>query len=182
MAVTAVIDACCMINLVATGREVEIVRSLNIKLLDTEYTKDEPCVLWAPPDSDGHRERNRSSTDALRDAGLLFTHQLDSDSLLDAFVAIAEMIGDPDASCIALAGVSGIPLITDDRKECRIAKQFYPEIQILSTLDLIRRASEALSWDDHTLADVAKSLRYRGNFAPPKHDKHTPWYTKYLQY
>lgn len=176
-----VVDACCVINVLAMGREVEIVRALGARLLDTSYTCGEPCVLWNRPDEDGRCGRMPVTTKALRDAGLLVTQLIDTDAMIDAFVAAAAQIRDADASCIAVAGVLELPLVTDDRKEKRIARELFPSIEIVSTLDLLYDAQEVLAWDEERLIAVAADLRWRGRFAPPRQDARSPWYADLLR-
>jgi predicted nucleic acid-binding protein len=171
-----VIDACCVLNLLATGREIEIVQALDLKLLDTPFVSREPFFVWTQPDQDGVRQKHPVSTESLRQAGSLQTRELDSDALVDAFVAAAAQIKDTDASCIALAGVLNIPLLTDDRKERRIAIEMFPKLELVSTLDVIAAAAAALSWDQDDLAVVARDPRWRGNFAPPRKDPRGEWY------
>lgn len=171
-----VIDACCVINLLATRRELEIVRALGLHLLDTPQVSSEPLTLWTPPDDEGLRTREPTSTERLRRAGLLETHGLDNDALVDAFIAAAARIKDTDASCIALAGVLKCPLMTDDRKERKIARDLFPTIELVSTLDVLGDAEKALNWSPEELAVVAKDLRWRGNFAPPRNDPRALWY------
>ncbi|HVW28889.1 MAG TPA: hypothetical protein VHC69_26170 [Polyangiaceae bacterium] len=166
-------------NLLATGRELEIVRSLDLKLLDTEFTSKESITLWTPPDSDGERHKEPASTAHLRSAGLLVETPFDTTALSDAFVTCAEHINDADASCIALAGVLGLPLVTDDRKERRVAHTLFPELELVSTLDLLSEASAA--WPDRELLDAAIGLRWRGNFAPPRRDPRAEWYAGLLR-
>jgi predicted nucleic acid-binding protein len=175
-----VIDSCCMLNLLATRREVEIVQSLSVLLLDTEKVSREPMFLSTPPDKDGIRRKENASTIRLRTAGCLETHALDSDALIDAFVACAERIKDTDASCIALAGVLQIPLMTDDRKERKVATDIFPGIELVSTLDLVHDAASTLGWSKDELTRVAVDLRWRGNFAPPKRDPRGDWYLTLL--
>ena len=177
----AVIDACCTLNLLATRCELEIVSALGIRLFDTPKTAVEPMFLWSPPDENGERSRQSVTTNSLRHAGHLMTVAIDTDSLIDAFVAAAALIKDADASCIAVAGTLGLPLITDDRKERRIATDLFPSIEIVSTLDLLHGASLALGWKEEELRRVAVALRWGGNFAPPRHDPRASWYSALLQ-
>lgn len=173
-----VIDACCTLNLLATGREVAIVGGLDLRMFDTPQVGGEAMYLWTPPDSDGERTKESTSTVALREAGYLETHLIDTEALVDAFVAAAVRIKDADASCIALAGVLRLPLVTDDRKERRIARDMFPSIELISTLDLVHQASERLAWNRMELTEVARNLRWRGNFAVPKQDPLGDWYQR----
>jgi hypothetical protein len=176
-----VIDACCTLNLLATGREIDLVDALGLLLLETTQVSREPMSLSTPPDEDGLRRKEPASPAALRAAGCLETRSLDTEALIDAFVACAARIKDTDASCIALAGVLEIPLITDDRKERRVAKDLFPRLDLVSTLDLVHDAAAALRWSDGELGRVASSLFWRGNFAPPKRDPRGEWYLTLLE-
>ncbi len=151
-------------------------RALALHLLDTPQSSAEPMTLWTPPDIDGQRSRVPASTERLRHAGYLETRALAGEALVDAFVAAAARIKDTDASCIALAGVLKLPLMTDDRKERRIARELFPRIELVSTLDVLARAERALRWSRTDLSRVACDLRWRGNFAPPRSDPRGAWY------
>jgi len=176
----SVIDACCTLNLLATRREVEIVRALGLQLLDTPQVSREPMYLYTPPDEEGQRTRGPASSAALREGGYLTTRVLDTDAWTDAFVAAAARIEDNDASCIALAGVLGLPLISDDCKERRVAAELFPSIELVSTLDLLHDAAGVLGWRFEELTRVAVSLRRGGNFAPPRQDPRAAWYATLL--
>lgn len=175
-----VIDACCTLNLLATRRELEIVRALELRLLDTPQVSGEPMFLWSPPNEEGERTREPVSTSALRSNGYLSTRLLDTDAFLDAFVAAATRIKDTDASCIALAGTLNVPLMSDDRKERRIAKDLFPQIELVSTLDVLHDASRMLRWDTQELMRTAISLKWCGNFLPPKSDPRATWYASLI--
>ena len=71
MARKVVIDACCMLNLLETGREVDIVRALGLLLLETPQVSREPVCLATAPDEDGVRRQEPASAESLRAAGLL---------------------------------------------------------------------------------------------------------------
>ncbi len=140
----------------------------------------EPLTLWTPPDADGVRNKESTSTALLRQGGHLETRTLEGDALIDAFINAAARIKDTDASCIALAGVLNLPLMTDDRKERNVARDLFPTIELVSTLDVIAEAEKALGWSAEELALVARDLRWRGNFAPPRRDPRAAWYESLL--
>lgn len=176
-----VIDACCTLNLLATKREVDIVRALDLRLLETPQTSGQVIYLSTPPDDDGKRGKHAASTEALRKAELLSTHPFDTDALADALVNAAAEIEDKDASCIALAGVLEAPLLCDDRKARRVAKQLFPKLVLLSTLDVLADAALRLGWERTELALVANDLMWGGNFAPPKGDPRSEWYAELIR-
>jgi predicted nucleic acid-binding protein len=176
-----VIDSCCTLNLLATRREIELVKALKLHLLDTPQVSVEPLTLWTPPDADGVRSKESTSTTLLRQGGYLETRALDEDALIDAFINAAARIKDTDASCIALAGVLDLPLLTDDRKERNVARDLFPRIELVSTLEVLAEAADTLGWSRAELAVVARDLRWRGNFAPPRRDPRAAWYESLLR-
>ena len=82
---------------------------------------------------------------------------------------------------MALAGVLGLPLMTDDGKERRVAKDVFPKIEVISTLAVLRDAANALALSEEDLLRMATDLRWRGNFAPPRRDPLSTWYAELLR-
>jgi hypothetical protein len=171
-----------MLNVLATRLEVEIVKSCDLILLISERAHGEALFLHSPPDEDdGVRTKHPASTARLRDAGHLEIRALDTTALQDGFVECATQLRDEDASCVALAGVLGLPLMTDDGKERRVAKDIFPEIEVISTLAVLHDAVNALALSEEDLLRIATDLRWRGNFAPPKRDPLSTWYAELLR-
>jgi hypothetical protein len=181
MAGLVVIDACSMLNLLATRLELEIVRACDLQLVISAHAHGEALYLHAPPDADGARGKYPASTERLRAAGRLEVRPIGGDSLIDAFVACAALLRDEDASGVALAGVLGAPLVTDDAKERRVARQLFPRMVVVSTLELLHDAVLRLDLTEAALLRVASDLRWRGNFAPPRKDPRAAWYVELLR-
>lgn len=175
-----VADTCATLNLLATRHEVSLLSALAWSLVEPVQVRVQAQYLSLPPDDDGERARVLISLEPLRNAGLLETVDLVGDAELEAFVDAAARIDDADAACIALAGVRRLPLLTDDEKERRIAQDMFPEILLISTLDVLHDASNALDWADHYVRRVALSLRWCGNFSPPRGDSRAAWYRDLL--
>src|ERR1044071_2593805 len=165
-----VIDACYTLNVVATRIEIEIVQSCDLSLIISDRAHGEALFLHTEPDDHGVRAKERASTERLRNAGRLEIRGLDTDALLDALVACASQLRDEDASCVALAGVLGLPLMTDAGKEQRVARELFPKIEVISTLGVLHEAVSKLALAEDAQLRLAADLRWRGNFAPPRRD------------
>jgi predicted nucleic acid-binding protein len=176
-----VIDACCTLNMLATRIEIEIVQACDLSFLISDKAHGEALFLHTAPDADGLRTKEPASTERLRDARRLEIRPLDTTELQDAFVECAAQLRDEDASCVALAGVLGLPLMTDDGKERRVATTIFPKIDVVSTLAVVSDAAKLLSLTDNALLRVVTDLRWRGNFAPPKKDPLSSWYADLLR-
>lgn len=180
MARSLVIDACCTLNLLATRLELEIAQACELALIISDRAHAEALFLHTPPDDEGVRTKEPASTERLRAAGYLQIRALDSEPLLDAFVACAAQLRDEDASCVAIAGALGLPLMTDDAKEQRVARRLFPEIEIVSTLVVLQQAVRALALPEDAVLRLVTDLRWRGNFSPPRKDPLSPWYADLL--
>src|SRR5262245_25831784 len=181
MARTLVADACCMLNLLATRRELEIVRALDLSLIISDRAHAEALFLHSSPGGEDARAVDPASDERLRADRRLQIRALDSGPLLDAFVECAAQIRDEDASCIALAGVLGHALMTDDGKEQRVARQIFPAIEIVSTLAVLHDAVRSLGLPSEAQLRLVTDLRWRGNVAPPRKDPLSPWYAVLLR-
>lgn len=176
-----VIDACCTLNMLATRLELEIVQACDLSLLISDRAHGEALFLHSAPDDDGVRSKEPASTERLRTAGRFEIRSLDTDPLVDAFVECAAQLRDQDASCVALAGVLGLPLMTDDAKEQRVAREVFPKIEIVSTLAVVHDAVRNLGLSEDAQLHLAVDLRWRGNFAPPRKDPLSSWYADLLR-
>lgn len=169
-----------MLNLLATGRELDLIAALDWTLLITEYNHSETLYLDSRPGADGLRQRTPASTEGLVKANRLIVRSLD-DTWLESFVRAAEYLPDPDASCVALAGTLNVPLFSDDPRVRKVASDIFPAVALVSTLEFLHAASQALALSQDELRELAQSLRWRGNFLPPRVDKHREWYAGLLQ-
>ena len=173
------IDACVMINLLATGLEVEISHALRCTWVMSEHAHRETMFLDSPPDADGVRHRTKAEVSRLEGAGRLEVLRLEADWMA-AFVQAAAHLPDNDASSVALAGRFELPLATDDPKVRRVAMDLFPAVPLRSTLSILHEAVLDLQLDKERLLRLAQDLRWRGNFLPPRRDPDRDWYLSLL--
>lgn len=147
-----VIDACGLLNLLATGHEIEIVEALDWHVVIPEQLRREAGTFCDPV--------------------RLQVCEMDH-NWIDDYVACAEQLVDKDAACAALAGFTGLPLVTDDPKVKRVTRERYAAVRLISTLELVVEAIGKLGLDER---EVAYNLRWRGNFLPPRGDANAGWF------
>ena len=176
-----VIDACGLINLLATRREIEVAGALGLRLVIPRVAAEQVGYLWTPPDDEGAQTKVVANFEALIRQGRLVVQEIEDDAVVDALVTLATQIDDADAACIALAGVLQRPLVTDDKKARGIAQRTFPAMELMSSLSLLHDASRALGWSDTVLRQVAFDVYHRGNFDPPRADPLADWYRALLR-
>lgn len=175
-----VVDACCMLNLLATGLEVEIATALDAVLILTPHAYGETQFLCGPPDPDDEEQKpTRIPVDLtrLRQADRLQIHRF-GDEVAEAFVACAVHLRDADASSVALAAMLKAPLASDDGRVQKIARQVYPWLQVTTTLQIVRESVERLGISGGELRALLQDLRQRGNFEPPRRDPERAWFDR----
>ncbi len=77
---------------------------------------------------------------------------------------------DRDALCVALAGHLGLALASDDRKMRGVATSLVPRLEMVSTLDLIKAACDALSLPQGEVSGMLRAMWEGARFDPPKGD------------
>jgi hypothetical protein len=173
-------DTSSLINLLATGCELEILAALDWNLVISKHTEGETLYLSSAPDEAGRRSRVRADLSGLKGSGRLTIRALDEE-WSDAFVQCAEHLPDADASAVALAEHLRTGLATDDPKEAKVARWLFGQIDVVSTLDWLHEAASALGWPETRLVEVARNLRWRGNFLPPRDHPQRAWYLGLLE-
>lgn len=176
---TVAIDACALLNLLATGCEADIVRAHGFTLVTTRMALAEVQYLVGPPDDDGNDTRIAADCSILVSAGQLSAVAVGQD-LEPAFVGAASHFTDADASVVALAAANRLPLWTDDRRVYRFGPKLFPDLRVLSTLAILRDAFARLGTPPEHQREIARKLKVRGNFEPPKWDKFADWYRQLL--
>lgn len=173
-----VVDACCLLNLLATGRELELAVALDATFLVTPQAHGETRYLCGPPDPDVDGQPPTQipvELSPLMQAQRLEVHAL-SEADAEAFIACASHLRDADASSVALAATRHVPLASDDGKVKKIARRLYPEMEVISTLQIIREAVEHVGIVGEPLKQLLQDLCTRGNFSPPRRDPARAWF------
>lgn len=169
-----IFDACCLINLYASGKEISIIQacgdfyvseqvqheSLRIRKVD----KDDPTKLVS-------EEIDLRSAIAARQ---IHQCQLDGEDELDAFVQFATELDDGEASCLAIAKSRRWTVATDDRKARRIASE--NGIALASTAELIHKWVNAMSPDEATVVELLRRIERLARFRPRRSDPLYEWW------
>lgn len=172
-------DACVLLNLLATGRAADLLLALDTSLIATPLAAAQVRYLAGPLDEEGRPTRQAVDLVAQTSAGLFDVKEVPH-TVLDLYVRCAAELHEADASSIALAVGFGVPLATDDGLERKVASREAPELEVVGTLALVRNATSAMGMDHEHLVELARNLRVRGNFLPPRQDPDREWYQRLL--
>lgn len=174
-----VIDASCLLNLLASGKAEEILEVLELELIATPHLDQEVLYQVTGRDEAGAVTREPVDLEPLEKAGLLTIRPLDP-SALDHLVECAEHLTDADAAAVAVAAARELPLATDDARQAKVARKLFPAMEVVSTLEILRQAIPKLALDDASLRQLARRIRTRASFLPPRSDPHRRWFLDLL--
>ena len=180
-----VVDACVLLNLVSTGQEVRLIEALGAVLIVPPRARAEARFLDEPPDEMGIPTVIPANLVPLEAAGFLEVREVPAAGgrYADEYSRCRALTKVADAECLALAGVSGFPLATDDKRQRHLFSQLYAG-RLLSTLELLRAAEQVLNLAEEELRAMLEEVFRKGGYRPPREGRGLPlgeWYRGHLE-
>jgi predicted nucleic acid-binding protein len=173
---TLLLDACVMINLAATDRLADIAASRDTSFLLTQQVAGE--VGYLRDIVGGELVTTAIELSQHAGAGTLQIVNL-APAEYPAYIELARIIDDGEASTIAVAVTRNLPLATDDRKARRVCEQRgIPEPT--RTLSLVRSHTDAVGLDHAIIRDLLIKIRDRASFLPSRSDPDYKWWNDHV--
>jgi hypothetical protein len=176
--VPAVIDACCLIDLLVSGYGEAILGASGhlwylpiavqgeVKYLRQHDPAQPGAFLNAPADLAPHFA-----------SGLLTACHPDDPQELARFVHYATVFrSDGESMCLALAESRGWPIATDDRKAIRVAEQ--AGLTVISCPQLVKGWVDAIRPDKATILEVLNNIQILAQFRPNPTMPESAWWQK----
>lgn len=178
---SVILDASCLINLSASGQLRSIIASLPISVAVTRYVQTDE-VLWeyAGPDDDVAQTKQQIDLQPLIDQGYLQVVDIESEAEALTMVNYATLMDDGEAFTSAIAMHRNWAVAVDDRKARKVIADHSPQIQMLSTLDLVRYWAEILPCSSGDLARVLQQIRMRGKYSPHTDHPQINWWNAHF--
>ena len=174
---TLILDACCLLNLYATGRLREFATALPYQLAVADYVFErEALYVWLPDSTSGSTERTRIDASTLVAEGLITVVRLDHPEEEALFVDLAVSVDDGEAVTGALALCRGYLVATDDRKARRILSERGQGVGLVSTLELVKSWAEAASVDASELRNALEAIRSGASYVPGERNPLYEWW------
>lgn len=175
-----VLDACCLINLLASGRCEEILARLPYRVATSRLVATQEVLTIARDNSDAPSGRARVSP-ALESMDELTLLELATDETIADFVRFAAELDDGEASVCALAIAHEGAVATDDRKALRVLGRAAPDLPTLQTPDLLYAWARAARATQREVGAAIRAIRDRGRFHPRRDAPRFEWWSGYLR-
>jgi hypothetical protein len=176
----AVIDACCLIDLLSSGQAEPILRAAGrVWHLPGAVQGEVQYMRQHDPAQPGCFINVPADLTPLIASGLLTPCQPDDAREQARFVHYAMTFrSDGEAMCLALAETRGWVVATDDRKAIRIAGQ--AGLTVISCPQIIKAWTDAIHPDPAMLVGVLADIQTLAKFVPNPMMPEAPWWHRTL--
>lgn len=170
-----ILDACCILNFCASDQFLAILKSLPAEIIVTTVVQERELKTLQKlqeEENDAVLEFETAITQ-----GLLKVVDFASEEEEESFVNYAADLDDGEAATFAIAVHRKWAVATDDNKAIKFIKKIFPDLQILSTPEIIKHWSEQERIDFSVLSKVLNTIKIKGRYIPPKNDPLGNWWT-----
>ena len=178
------LDACCLINLFASGRIEDVLGLLPYRFATSELVADREALSIRGAAEGGETERIALAPRDLERSGRLAVLPVTSEREQSEFVRFAAELDDGEASVCALAVVHGGGVATDDRKALRTLDRVGNEVATLWTVQTPELLHEWARRSRASTAEIREALRAvvdRGRFSPRAEAPRYAWWVRSLR-
>jgi hypothetical protein len=174
------LDACCLINLLATGRMEEILEILPFLFATSRLVATKEVLAIARVgDEEAPIEREIIPAAVLESSENLTLMDLRTDRELEDFVRFAADLDDGEASVCALALAHGGGVATDDRKTLKLLNREAPQVPTVQTPELLHDWALLSQVPASDISHVLQSIERRARFRPRRGAPCFEWWSDF---
>lgn len=177
----ALIDACCLIDLLASGEAEAILRATGHAWhLPVAVQSEVKFVRQHDPENPGSYTNRPADLTPLVESSLLTVCQPDEPREEGRFVHLAKLFrSDGEAMCLALGECRKWIVATDDRKAIRVAGQ--AGLVVVSCPELVRAWAHATRPTTQSILQVLSEIQTLAQFRPNPKMRDSEWWLEILE-
>lgn len=169
-----ILDACVLINLLASGEVEGILRAAARDSLICTAVESESIYLRT---DDPKTPLEHIELSPLISSGLLAVCGIEGSKEAELYVDYASVLDDGEAMSLAIAVSRALVLATDERKACRLFTEAVSDnTRLTSTSELLRRWAEAEGIPADRLKTALLQIEKRARYQPPASDANYQWW------
>lgn len=174
-----VLDACCILNLCASGYFIEIIKSIPVQVVVAEVVRSKELLTLQHLTNEKSKDRNQF--EAAIEKRLLLVVDFNSDHEAETFVNYASIMDDGESASGAIAVHRNWAIATDDKKAIAFFQREAPYLQILCTLEIIKNWADISDISSTTLRSALNSIRTQGRYIPHRNHPLLSWWDTMMQ-
>ncbi|MBK1990848.1 hypothetical protein A0J48_025635 [Sphaerospermopsis aphanizomenoides BCCUSP55] len=170
-----ILDACCVLNLCASGQFLGILKSLPAEIVVTTVVQERELNTLQQL----QQEENNAVLEFQEaiQQGLLKVVDFESEAEEESFVNYAAVLDDGESATFAIAFHRGWAIATDDKKAIKFIQQTASHIQVVSTPEIIKHWSDVENINSSTLRNVLQAIQLKAKYSPPNNHPLKNWWT-----
>jgi len=171
----AIIDACCLINLYASGGMTHFLAASRRKwYVPLAVLQECLYIRYEAESSDDDRERVECQEYV--DSGSITPVNIEGLEESDLFIGLATDLDDGEAMALSIAKHRGWVLATDDRKARRIAAEH--DVPTITTPEIMREWQASAQIPKAKIKIMLSNVETRGRFVPGENAAEYSWWMK----
>ncbi|NJN46332.1 MAG: hypothetical protein HC808_07490 [Candidatus Competibacteraceae bacterium] len=175
-----ILDACCIINLHASGKIVDILSAMPVPIVMSETVRRFELLSFQKLDALSASPAGNFQTAI--DGGLITVADFETEEERANFVNYAAVLGDDgEAATFAIAAARGYAIATDDRKAFNFAAQELPHLPLINTPHLVKQWVDNSDTRGQEHREVLRNIRQYGRYLPPKTHSLYAWWMQILK-
>jgi hypothetical protein len=170
-----VLDSCCALNLYASGHFIEILKSIPAQVVITQVVKERELLTLKRFEGDENVSASQFET-AIK-GNVLSVVDFESALEEETFINYVFAMGDDGESATgAIAVHRNWAISTDDKRAISFFKKEAPQIQLISTLEMVKHWSEEVKLAPSNLLKVLSHIQEKGRYIPHKNHPLIDWW------
>lgn len=164
-----ILDACCIINLYASGHFTEILEAIPTSVTVATYVQEKETLKIRSSSPAEHGMPRRTEQIDLQPAinrGLLLSVSPESEAENATYAEFLDFVDIGEAITGAIAVHRNWAIGSDDRQALSLFAKTASHLQVLSTLDLLKYWVDATDLPTHLAQAALQNVRVRGRYEP----------------
>lgn len=176
-----ILDASCTINLSASDHMDGILEAIPSSVAVAAYVREQEALrINVRSGEGGTRVPQPIDLQPLIDRGLLIVVSPESEAENESYVNFAAMLGDDgEAITAAIALHRNWAIAIDDRSATNVIRREAPQLQLISTPELIKHWVDITAPADHVVRLTLEEIRLGGQYRPGRQHPLYEWWRTY---
>jgi hypothetical protein len=170
-----VLDACCILNFCASGNFLPILKAIPAQVVVTEVVKARELLTL-------QKLENQENEGAVQlqmaiEQYLLIVVDFESEAEEETYINYVFELGDDgESATCAIAVHRRWAIATDDRKAIAFCEKEGLNLQIFSTLEIIKYWSESANINPEELRTILDNIKVKGRYIPHRNHPLLSWW------
>lgn len=177
-----ILDACCVINLYASGYIEAILRSIPPDVAIATLVRDKEATRIYSNSSDPAQKYEVINLEPYITGKLIHIVSLETEAENISFVNFAATLGgDGEAITGAIAYHRNWSIGSDDRKALAFFARTAPQLQLISTLEMVKHWVDTSNARFELVQKALRNMRERAKYAPAGNHPLYEWWSYYFE-